>query len=194
MPRMSTRPPSSAPPTAKAGFSAIELMVVLSILGILSALAAPAMSDLIARWRTNAVAEQVTAALTLARVEAIRRSGNVVVQKSSSSYSGSTNNCSTNQQWSCGFIVYADIDRNGTQDATDVILREIDVPSGISLLNMSGASNAALTFNRWGLGNQGLNALHFRIRKIGLTDADKSVCVSSGGRIRTVNSLDCPTS
>jgi len=194
MPRMSTRPPSSAHPTGQAGFSAIELMVVLSILGVLSALAAPAMSDLLARWRTNAVAEQVTAALTLARVEAIRRSGNVVVQKSSSSYSGSTNSCSTNQQWSCGFIVYADIDRNGTQDATDVILREIDVPTGISLLNMSGASNAALTFNRWGLGNQGLNALHFRIRKIGLSGADKSVCVSSGGRIRTVNSIDCPTS
>lgn len=169
-------------------------MVVLSILGVLSALAAPAMSDLIARWRTNAVAEQVTAALTLARVEAIRRSGNVVIQKSSSSYSGSANDCTDDQQWSCGFIVYADIDRNGTQDATDVILREIDVPSGISLLNMSGASNAALTFNRWGLGNQGLNALHFRIRKIGLTEADKSVCVSSGGRIRTVNSISCPTS
>ena len=182
------------PKPAQGGFSVIELMVVVSIVGVLTALAAPSMSELIARWRTNAVAEQVASALTLARVEAIRRSGNVVMQKSNSTYSGSTNNCSTNQQWSCGFILYADVDRNGSQDAGDVVLREIDIPPGISLLNMSGASNAALTFNRWGLGNQGLNAMHFRIRKIGLATADKSVCVSSGGRIRTVNSIDCPTS
>lgn len=169
------------------GFTLVELMVVMSILAILSALAAPAARDMIATYQTRSVADQVVATLYAARTEAIRRSGDVVLEK----LNGTTNPCATNQQWSCGVRLWADVNRNGAFNAgTDVVLREIDVPAGITLRNMSAGSSATITLNRWGQAN-GINALCFQVTRTGVAIADRSVRVAAGGRIQVLDSI-CP--
>jgi len=168
------------------GFSLIELLVAISILGVLSALAAPSFTDMLARYRNNSVADEVVNVISSARMEAIRRGGDVVIQKKTSG----ANSCSTNQEWSCGLILWADTNRNNTQDAGE-LLKELDVPVNVTVRNMSGTSPSSMTFNRWGNAN-GINALHFRIVRSGSTDAPYSVCVSSGGRIRIEQGIDCP--
>lgn len=172
---------------ANSGFTLVELMVVLTIVAVLAAMAAPSMRDLIARYQTSTVTDQVVATLSVARMEAVRRSGNVVLEK----MAGTTNPCANDQQWSCGLRLWADVNRNGAFNAgTDVVLREIDVPGSVRLLNMSAGSTANLTLNRWGQAN-GINALCFQVTKPGIAAADRSVRVAAGGRIQVVEAL-CP--
>ena len=153
-------------------------MVTIAILGVLTALAAPAFSGLIANYKTSV--------LNIARNEAIRRSGNVVLEKNTTG----PNPCANNQQWSCGVTLWVDDNRNGTRDATDPVLKDIDVPQGIAMQNMTGTGAARLIFNRWGNGG-GINALHFRVLHPDFSSSNTSICVTTAGRIRIVKSLDC---
>ena len=67
---------------AKRGFSVIELMVVLAILGILASLAAPAFNESIASTRVKTVASDIHLSLLRARSEAIKRNNDVTVAAS----------------------------------------------------------------------------------------------------------------
>jgi type IV fimbrial biogenesis protein FimT len=60
-----------------AGFSLIELMVTLSIVAILTVIAGPSLSSLIASQRIKAVASDLYVALSKARSEALKRNANV---------------------------------------------------------------------------------------------------------------------
>jgi type IV fimbrial biogenesis protein FimT len=63
----------------QAGFTLIELMVVLTISAILAFLAAPSMSRLIATQRVKAAAEDLHLSLLRARSEAIKRNTGVTL-------------------------------------------------------------------------------------------------------------------
>lgn len=62
------------------GFTAIELMVVVSIVAILAALATPSFTPLIERWRVRSAAEDLTSTIYYARSEAIKRGGGITVE------------------------------------------------------------------------------------------------------------------
>ncbi len=55
------------------GFTIIELMIVMVILGVMVSLAGPSMRDLIIRTRLKSVASDLHTSLMLARSEAIKR-------------------------------------------------------------------------------------------------------------------------
>jgi type IV fimbrial biogenesis protein FimT len=61
------------------GFSLIELMVVITIVAILAALAAPSFDSLIESQRAKSAATDIYVALTRARSEALKRNANVTV-------------------------------------------------------------------------------------------------------------------
>jgi type IV fimbrial biogenesis protein FimT len=61
------------------GFTLIELMVTIAVIALLAAVAAPAMVTLMNSNRLSSSAGELTAALQLARAEAIRRSAAVTV-------------------------------------------------------------------------------------------------------------------
>jgi general secretion pathway protein H len=62
-----------------AGFTLLELLVVMSILAVLAALAVPALTAPSDSARLRATAEQIAAALRLARANAIARNGEAAV-------------------------------------------------------------------------------------------------------------------
>ena len=61
------------------GFTIIELMVVITILGIFAALAAPSMADLVASTAIKGAATDLYSSLIVARSEAIKRRANATV-------------------------------------------------------------------------------------------------------------------
>lgn len=96
------------------GFTVIELMVVVGILGILTALAAPSFQPLIERWRVRSAAETLEHGIYTARSKAFQLGGDIVIVGSPS-----TATCTSTglTDWKCGFIVFQDRNNNDVQDA-----------------------------------------------------------------------------
>lgn len=173
------------------GFTVIELMVVITILAVLLALAGPSFGPLIDRWRTNQAVNNMTSTLYAARSEAIKRGGKVSVRKIANNTDGCTS-ASTNQEWSCGWIIFSDLDGDGALDAGEEILQTFQMPTNVDVMNIDNSDSFRL--DRWGRANN-FGAASFAItpRSTGAASpAATAVCVSSGGRIRTIKgSVTC---
>ena len=166
------------------GFTAIELMVVVSIVAILAALAAPSFSPLIENWRVRESAEQLQSTLYYARSEAIKRGGQVLIQK----IPNNTNGCTTatgTRAWDCGWIVCHDTNGNGTCNATEPVLQRVETAAKVHVNRTGGG--ASIKLNRWGLVDGsylGFNLIP--LNKSVSHPGARGVCMSSGGRIQVV--------
>ena len=180
--------PRGIPPTQArrhvAGFTAIELMVVVSIVAILAALAGPSFTLLIENWRVRESAEQLQSTLHYARSEAIKRGGRVVIQK----IPNNTNGCTTasgTRAWDCGWIVCHDTNDNGTCNAAEPVLQRIESSAKVHVNRTGGG--ASIQLNRWGLVDG--TWLGFNLIPLDKTVshvAARGVCMSSGGRVRII--------
>ncbi|TJY62072.1 prepilin-type N-terminal cleavage/methylation domain-containing protein [Sinimarinibacterium sp. CAU 1509] len=103
------------------GFTLLELMVTITVLGILVALAVPSYSSLINRNRVRNAAEQMRSDFSLARSEALRRSNNVTLSFTRSA-DGAT--------WCYGLNTGGNCDCTATTGANVCAL---DVESGVRI-------------------------------------------------------------
>ena len=171
------------------GFTLIETMVVVAILAILIALAAPSFTPMIERWRVQQVVKQLEDTLYYGRSEAIKRSGRVVIQKLPNSASCTT---ASTTEWDCGWFVCDDTNGNGTCETTEPVLQRYDTPANIQVTRPTG-TGATIQLNRWGLVDGAW--LGFSIVPKGKTTSDQAargLCMSSGGRIRIIPPEDIP--
>ena len=176
---------------AVSGFSAVELLVVIAIIAVLAGIASPSFRPLIERWRVRQVTDDLQSTLYLARAEAVKRGGNVVVRKlpdgDGCSASGAT-------QWDCGWFVFYDTNSNGAQNADQTppedTLQRLGAPSATTVALAS--SNGFITVDRWGqFASNSSNSFSFRIVPAGKTQTDpnaNTLCIRSGGQIRRLNS------
>ena len=177
--------------SCQAGFTAIELMVVVSILAVLAALAMPSFRDTLERYRVRRAVEDLTATIYMARSEAIKRNGLVVLRKATPTPAG----CSvdTAQEWSCGWMVFVDTNNNGTRDASEEILQTSKVPTGVNVMNAK--DSASFKVDRWGKLN-GAGMVGFTVQSTAMPDLDHvtTLCMSAGGRLRALpGEPECPT-
>lgn len=173
------------------GFTTVELMVVVGILGVLVSLAAPSFAALTERWRVVTLTDQLKATLLYARSEAIKRGGKVLVQRLPNNQNG----CSSarqNSYWDCGWFVCEDTNGNDKCGAAEPVLQRYAAPAGVQLSRTS-SSGEVIKFNRWGL--VAGKYVGFNVVPLGksITDSSaKGLCMSSGGRIRVISSEDIP--
>ncbi|MET0130806.1 MAG: GspH/FimT family pseudopilin [Stenotrophomonas chelatiphaga] len=124
------------------GFTLVELMITLVVLGVLMAIAFPSFRSTIRSNQVAATNNEVLGLVSVARSEAIRnnRGGGVCPSADGSSCNGSWNN---------GIIAYGDVDGSGGFNTGDVVLR---YTPGRPNLAISSAVTAAsgITFDSRG--------------------------------------------
>lgn len=100
-------------PVLQGGVTLVELMLALSIGALVTGLAVPALTGLMAGKALTASTHQLIADMTLARSEAVRRSGGVVI---CSSRDGKA--CSGSADWDHGWVLFAEQDGSATASRT----------------------------------------------------------------------------
>ena len=171
-PRPMTRRPPPTAPRQSSGFTLVEVMVVVAILGILAAIAGPSFGPLIERWRVRQAAEDLQSTLYYARSEAIKRGGDVSVNAKDAS------------SWSSGWQVLSGTD----------VLQNTDAPTRVtvSLTDKDDTAILALTIDRWGQFS-GSTPLSFRLMPQDTSSANAgatALCIGLGGRIKRTKTGD----
>lgn len=167
------------------GFTAIELLVVVAIVAVLAAFAAPSFNGLMESWRVRSAAEDLQSTLYLARSESIRNAGDVSITKKSN-----VNGCSnaTNKyEWGCGWSVTSS---SGTVLQQTSALNRV----AIEITDHSGSGTTlgeTINVNRWGqLSNSGRTTLVFRLWPEGASNSSPaalSLCLQPSGQIKRLN-------
>lgn len=123
-----------------AGFSIIELMIVITIAAILAAVALPAMGE----WRRNAQRTAATttllSSLHAARSEAVKRNSRVAICPSDDPAEVDAK-CSGNKDFSSGWIVFVDVDNDldhGDDDDEEVVSSVEALNSNFSIITTKG--------------------------------------------------------
>ncbi len=120
--------PHGATPVRHRGFTVIELMIVLVVTAILLALATPNLRGVLERNQLLGQANEMAAALTLARSEAVARGLQAGVCASANGTS-----CSTSAaNWGDFVVVYVDEDIDGTFDADEPLLKSFQSTPDVS--------------------------------------------------------------
>ena len=115
-----------------AGFTAVELMVTLTLVGILLALAAPGLRQLTLNQGVKSAAFDMMSALQYARSEAIKRPSETVTLKAGASSDGA---------WSTGWRIL-----DGAGDK----IQSWTVASNITVADTNGTPLTQVTFNKSG--------------------------------------------
>ena len=155
----------------------VELMVVIAIIGILTAVAAPSFSAYMARMMIQDQASALARAINLARSEAVRRSRPVSVCPSDQPESA-TPTCST--VWTNGWIVYVDENTPNQIDGNDTVIRvQPGWPNGGPITSDTSSNPIRFLSNGMGVGM----AQTFTIApRNGDTKLNKTITLSSTGR------------
>lgn len=173
------------------GFTLIEVMVSLAVLGVLIAIAIPSFSNTIKRYRISEIRDELTASLQMARSEAIRRGVQIIVARN-------TINCvfdmPDSQDWHCGWRLVVDSNNNGNVNASEEVIHNTVLPAGYMLGHPNAGSPSKVVANRWGQISPLANRFVISPIATGVADPETlTICIGSGGRIRYIpDDVDCP--
>lgn len=123
------------------GFSLLELLTALAVTGIMLSLAIPSFYQQLQTNRIRTHINGIVAGLHLARAEAIRRNGTVLVCESRD-----LDSCTEGADWSRGWIVFADANRNNRRDQDEPVLHVHPPASPAIRIEFNGAGRNG---DRW---------------------------------------------
>ncbi|MCK5872344.1 MAG: GspH/FimT family pseudopilin [Methylococcales bacterium] len=124
------------------GFTIIELLITVSILGILTSMGLPSFMGTINSTRLTTKANELVAALNFTRSEAIKR--NTLVYIANTEGSG--------QKWEGGWVIFVDMNGNKAFDRnTDTLLKEYPALESSYTLRTGGNIKHWLAYKPTGL-------------------------------------------
>jgi type IV fimbrial biogenesis protein FimT len=144
----------------RSGFTLVEVMIVLAVIGVLAGLAAPSLLNTLPGLRVNGASRQVLADLRMARTQAVEKGKSVVVKFHVDSTGSS----------SAGTYVLA-FDNNADNDLTpstapnDAVITEVTLARDYSAIefasNVSGTPSNGIDLSNAAIGDVA-NAITFR--------------------------------
>lgn len=164
-------------------FTVVELMIVIAMVAILMALAAPSFSNFVKNDRLTTQINTLVGHLAYARSEAILRAQQVGLCASSSG-------TACTGAWSEGWLVYVDSDNSGGYNAaTDEILRVNQALSGNNALTSTLGTN--FLYDNRGYAATGTGSFSLCDDR-GVSHA-KMIVISNTGRVRQNTGAENPS-
>jgi len=154
-------------------------MVVVALLSIVLALALPSFRSMTERWRVQQAVDDLRSTMFYARSEAIRRGGDVYVEKLPAATPGCTL-AARAADWDCGWVVFIDANGNQRWEAGEEIQRYAPSPR---LTVTRSTATSTIGVDRWGVIGGG-DLVGFTIAPVSNSSDVQAVCILPGGRIQ----------
>jgi type IV fimbrial biogenesis protein FimT len=137
----------------QAGFTMVELMIVIVVIAILSAIAVPNIINSLPNYRLKAAARDMISSFQKAKMEAVKRNRDVVIQFTPGAYAASGRVGS--------YQVFVDdgsgggTEGDGIQNGSERVLAQVTMPKNVSLYNTTFPGHLT-GFNSRGLPTSGV--------------------------------------
>ena len=165
----------------QSGFTLVELLITVAIAAILLSLAAPNFREMLVKRSVQAAGETLASDMRYARSEALKRSTQTVVCRSTDGAMCSA----VVGSWSEGWIVFVDSDLSGTVSSGDDLLRvQQELPNIASIHKVSTPANTRQLFRYEPTGWAKGADESFTITPTGSVPAGSTrlLCISINGR------------
>ncbi len=162
------------------GFTIIELMVTLVVIGVILTIAVPSFVGWIQDNKLNSYTRSLVSALQLARSEAVSRHTGVTVRKGSPQ---------TPTNWTSGFHIYTDPEGNSGFDAdSDTIIKSVDFNVDGLVVETSSSGENFVSFNGSGTLNE---SSPVTITLCNGNGKGRLISINRVGRVSLDNAEDC---
>ena len=166
------------------GFTLLELMISVGVGAILLSVGVPSFRGVIMDNRMVRDSNQFVASINLARSAAVRYQRNATVCVSAD-FNAAVPSCAASTDWSQGWIVWVDKDRDGATDANEVVSVQGPIDGTTTF---SAAGSAVFSYDARGFGiapadeltlcdsRSGEMGRRIRVNNVGRTNVARQAC------------------
>lgn len=175
------RHPSTGRRARASGFTLVELAITVVVLAVMVAMSAPLFTGMINGGRLTGNANELVAALQIARMESIRSNVRTTICQSADQLT-----CTNVSPWR-GWIIFSDTDGDGVVDAGEIVRTGV-IEAPVQVLPSPSIVNNRITFRADGMAYSAGNTLLEANLRVCLPVTNpnlnaRNVNISIGGRV-----------
>ena len=130
-----------------AGFTLLETMITVAVVGIISSVAAPSLGDFLKNSALRGQAHDLMSSITMARSEAGKRGSRVILCRSADPDATTPTCGGTDKDWSTGWLLFVAEDTDNDFDlGTDILIGKGEPSATQTGIKSNGTGNNYLVF------------------------------------------------